>query len=74
MSPNQLNIKLITKNNKNLLLHFLKVTKFVNQMTPNTKKWQICKNHEYWFYENWLFKEERPFEEKKRYEEQSLIQ
>ena len=32
--PNQLNIKLITKNNENLRLHFLKVTKFVNQMTP----------------------------------------
>ena len=34
MSPNQLNIKLLTKNNKNLRLHFLHVTTFVNQMTP----------------------------------------
>ena len=32
MSPNQLNIKLITKNKKNLRLHFLQVTSFVNQM------------------------------------------
>ena len=32
--PNQLNIKLTTKNNKNLCLHFLKVTKLENQMTP----------------------------------------
>ena len=34
MSPNQLNIKLITKNNKSLRLHFLKVATFVNQITP----------------------------------------
>ena len=32
MSPSQLNIKLITKNNKNLRLYFLKLTQFVNQM------------------------------------------
>ena len=30
-----------------------------------TKKGHICKNHESWFYENWLFQEERPFGEKK---------
>ena len=35
-----------------------------------TKKGQICKNYEKWFYENWLFEEERRFEENKnRYEE-----
>ena len=32
--PNQLNIKVIKKNNKNLRLDCLKVTTFVNQMTP----------------------------------------
>ena len=32
--PYQLNIKVITKNNKNLHLHFLQVTTFVSQMTP----------------------------------------
>ena len=32
--PNQLNIKLITKINKNLRLHFLQLTLFVSQMTP----------------------------------------
>ena len=31
--PNQLNIKVITKNNKNIRLHFLQVTKFVSQKT-----------------------------------------
>ena len=52
--PNQLNIKLITKNNKNLRLHFMQVTTFVGQMTLSTvkrkqkptKKGQICKTHE----------------------------
>ena len=29
------------------------------------KKGQTCKTHENWFYENWLFQEERPFEENK---------
>ena len=49
---------------------------FVSQLTPIIvilwkenknlqKKGQICKIHENWFYENWLFQEERPFEEKK---------
>ena len=75
VSPNQLNIKPITKNIKNLRLHFLQVTTFVSQMTPiivillkkqkPTKKGQTCKNHENVFYENWLFQEERPFEENK---------
>ena len=32
--PNQLNTKVIIKNNKNLCLDCLKVTTFVNQMTP----------------------------------------
>ena len=74
--PNQLNIKLITKNKKNLGLHFIKVTTFVFQIThiieilwkkkqKPTTKGQICKNHENWFYENWLFQEERPIEENK---------
>ena len=67
---NQLNNKLITKNNKNLRLHFLQVTTFVSQLQPiivilwkenkNLQKSQICKNHE-----NWLCQEERPFEERK---------
>ena len=76
MSPNQLNIKVITKNNKNLRLNFLRVKTFVNQMTPiycdtvkrkqkPTKKGQICKNHENWFYENCLFQKDRQFEENK---------
>ena len=30
--PNQLKIKLITRNSKNLRLHFLQVTKFVSQI------------------------------------------
>ena len=34
MSPNQLNIKLITKNNENLRLHFFQVTTFESKMTP----------------------------------------
>ena len=34
MSPNQLNIKLTTKNIEHIRLHLLKVTTFVNQMTP----------------------------------------
>ena len=74
--PNQLNNKLITKNNKNLRLHFLILTTFVNQMTPiivilrkenkNLQtKGQICKNHENWFYENWLFQEEKICKENK---------
>ena len=33
-APYQLNIKVITKNSKNLCLHFLQVTRFVRQMTP----------------------------------------
>ena len=81
--PNQLNIKLITKNNKNLRLHFLKVTKLVNQMTPmfvmllkenrnQQKRGQIRKNHENWFYENGLFQEENPFEENKTVMKSSL--
>ena len=76
MSPNQSNIKLITKNNKSLRLHFLQVTPIVIQMTPIIvmmwtenkklqKKGQICKNQANWFYENWLFQEEIPFEENK---------
>ena len=32
--PNQLNIKVIKKNNKNLRFDCLKVTTYVNQMTP----------------------------------------
>ena len=32
--PNQLKIKIITKSNQNLRLHFLRVNKFVKQMTP----------------------------------------
>ena len=30
-----------------------------------TKKGQKCKNHENWFYENWLFQEDNLFEENK---------
>ena len=75
MSPNQLNFKLITKNNKNSRLHFLQLTTFVIQMTPNIvilwkenknlKKVQICKSHENLFYEKWLLQEERLLEENK---------
>ena len=37
----------------------------VKRKQKPTKKWQICKNHENWFYEKWLFQEERPYEENK---------
>ena len=80
--PNQLNIKLITKNNKNVRLIFLQVAKFVNQMTPiivilwkenkNLQKRANMKIHENWFYENWLFQEERPFEENKTFMKNKL--
>ena len=60
---------------KNLRLHFLQVTTFksndahycdtVKRKQKPTKEGQICKNHQKWFYENWLFQEERPFEENK---------
>ena len=29
------------------------------------KRGKYAKNHQNWFYENWLFQEERPFEENK---------
>ena len=83
MSPNQLNIKPITKNNKNLRSNFLQVTTFVNdahycdavkRKQKPTKKLQICKNHENWIYENWLFQEERQFEEQNHYWEQNVFQ
>ena len=65
-SPNQSNIKVITRNNKNLCLDCLKVTTFVDQMTPIIViLGKENKNHENWFYENWMFEEERPFEENK---------
>ena len=37
----------------------------VKKKEKPTKKGQICKNHENWFFENWLFQEERAFEENK---------
>ena len=77
----------ITKNNKIFRMHFLQVTTFVSQTTPIIvisceqkknknlqNKGQIYKNHENWFYENWLFQEERPSEEKNRYEEQNVFE
>ena len=46
----------------------------VKRKQKPTEKGQICKNHENWFYENWLFQEQRPFEEKNRYKEQIVFQ
>ena len=73
MSPNQPKIKLITKNNKNIRLHFLQLTTFVNQTHPllwycekktkPTKGSNIPKSRKLVF-ENWLF-QERAFEENK---------
>ena len=65
--PNQLNIKLITKNNKNLRLHFLQVTTIVVwKENKNLQKWgKYTKITKIGFHENWLFHEERPFEENK---------
>ena len=40
------------------------IVKLLKKQKP-TKKGPICKNHENWFYENWLFQEKRPFEENK---------
>ena len=37
----------------------------VKKKTETYQKGQFCKNHENWFYENWLFQEETPFEENK---------
>ena len=76
MSPNKLNIKLTTKNNKNLRLLFFASDNIcksnyahycdtVKRKQKPTKKGQIYKNHWNWFYEYWLFQEERPFEENK---------
>ena len=69
-----INIKVSIKSNKNLRLHFLLVT-FVSQMTPIIViLWRENKNLQKrgkiakitnWFYENWLFQEETPFEENK---------
>ena len=33
---------------------------------------QTYKNHENWFYEKWLFQEERPFEENKTFMKSTL--
>ena len=83
MSPRKINIKLITKSNKKSSFalfagdnicksydaHFCDTVK---RKQKRTKKGQICKNHENWFYENWLFQEERSFEENKTVMESKL--
>ena len=74
--PDQLNVKLNTKKIKNLPLHCFagdnncKINDAhycdtVKRKQKTTKMSQIYKNHENWFYENWLSQEERPFEENK---------
>ena len=58
--PNQLYIKLITKNNKNLRFHFFssdhicepidaRFCDTVKRRQKPPKKGHICKNHENWF-------------------------
>ena len=71
--PNQLKIRLITINKKNFICIFASDSicksndahfcDTVKRKQKPTKKRQNCKNHNNWFYENWLFQEERPFEE-----------
>ena len=75
MSPNQLTVQLITNEKKSSFAFFAgdNICKsnnahycdFLKRKQKPTKKVQIYKNHENWFCENWLFREERPFEENK---------
>ena len=74
MSPQSLNIKVITKNNKSLRLHFLQVTTFVIQMKPiivilwkETKHLQkrgnFAKITKFGVMKTGFSKKKRPFEE-----------
>ena len=74
--PNQLNTKVYTENNKKSSFAIFLGNNICKSNDPHycntvkrkqkpTKNRQICKIQENWFYENWLFQEERPFEEKK---------